>query len=787
MDGHNPQLRDDNIDIELAHGGLNLEHVSSQDRMQFSRNSFEALDTARRDGQATSPNVDDAAGVPLPDGDSSSPSINQTAEIGELRARYRKYVNHLSRFFPHLVNVRRESRYPDATLDCIDFLGGERVASRSFEIDSADNDFNTAGQGSLCQALIGMNDDMTFDHRVLLATDLSTPLIEILGSTLDLSPEMFEEHLIGSCWGGRNEDSTPSPKFWLTGNAKKDYVSLKWHKPCLKAGIINYEASDRDQLIRGNDLKRLTLGNDLGKVEVIRSYLHNIFRSHKMFQLADEGNQTMPSAWAWEERATIWSGRRENKDIYPLPTVRETPTGIPAALAKVGFDPSSLQRVQTEQEAIDLDTLSSHNVTPASPRTRSRSSNARDSTPPQQFESSFGSRARSTFQFLLHWYFRLILDLPRIPRSRPKPNPITLPKVLSCLFHNFRVRPELEYHQIMRLDHEQGSTVDFQWLVSTGNSLQNMLEVMAPTCSIGTILLANWPLGSLFEILRQDMEDYLLLINLTLSELKQNMLESSVLMHGQIRWRQLILQSDVQLQEMESSLTKMAHFAKYIKVNHEEDENHKWSKEPRLRALIQRIKDQARQNEQFTTSLMAAMSIVESERGIAEAHGVTKLTELAFFFIPLSFSASIFSMQVKEINSGNVSIWVFFPVAAAVLILAYSMRLAIRSWFVSRKRDQLRSNILEYSAIAVGERIPTRAFLSWAWDQFGKIPGIGPWHSIRVVGLAILVVIMLAVIWTRTLTTEIKVGITIPICLLWVLAMVFASLLRRHRRAPSYN
>jgi hypothetical protein len=41
------------------------------------------------------------------------------------------------------------------------------------------------------------------------------------------------------------------------------------------------------------------------------------------------------------------------------------------------------------------------------------------------------------------------------------------------------------------------------------------------------------------------------------------------------------------------------------------------------------------------------MSIIESERQSKEAALVARLTELAFFFIPLSFSASLFGMQVK--------------------------------------------------------------------------------------------------------------------------------------------
>ena len=54
---------------------------------------------------------------------------------------------------------------------------------------------------------------------------------------------------------------------------------------------------------------------------------------------------------------------------------------------------------------------------------------------------------------------------------------------------------------------------------------------------------------------------------------------------------------------------------------------------------------------QTSAALASTMSIIESKRAIAEASAVTKLTELAFFFIPLSFSVGLFSMQVQVSQS----------------------------------------------------------------------------------------------------------------------------------------
>jgi Mg2+ and Co2+ transporter CorA len=46
------------------------------------------------------------------------------------------------------------------------------------------------------------------------------------------------------------------------------------------------------------------------------------------------------------------------------------------------------------------------------------------------------------------------------------------------------------------------------------------------------------------------------------------------------------------------------------------------------------------------TALMGTMSIIESGKAINEAEQVTKLTQLAFFFIPLTFVAGVFGMNL---------------------------------------------------------------------------------------------------------------------------------------------
>jgi Mg2+ and Co2+ transporter CorA len=69
---------------------------------------------------------------------------------------------------------------------------------------------------------------------------------------------------------------------------------------------------------------------------------------------------------------------------------------------------------------------------------------------------------------------------------------------------------------------------------------------------------------------------------------------------------------------------------------------HKQFKE--LIANIERLEIEVSDCSNF---MVSAISILNSDRQIHEAISVTKLTELAFFFIPLAFSCSLFAMQVK--------------------------------------------------------------------------------------------------------------------------------------------
>lgn len=59
------------------------------------------------------------------------------------------------------------------------------------------------------------------------------------------------------------------------------------------------------------------------------------------------------------------------------------------------------------------------------------------------------------------------------------------------------------------------------------------------------------------------------------------------------------------------------------------------------------VKRTSRRIETTFQALMSSINIVESERAIREAESISKLTQLAFFFIPLSLVAGVFGMNIN--------------------------------------------------------------------------------------------------------------------------------------------
>ncbi|KAM3511978.1 hypothetical protein MY11210_004378 [Beauveria gryllotalpidicola] len=98
-----------------------------------------------------------------------------------------------------------------------------------------------------------------------------------------------------------------------------------------------------------------------------------------------------------------------------------------------------------------------------------------------------------------------------------------------------------------------------------------------------------------------------------------------------------------------------------------------------LEMLIQDVQALQRRAESTLNVLASSMGLSQSSLVIDQTSGINKLTELAFFFVPLSFITSVFSMQVKELTTAPPHMWTWGLALSLVFLATYLMRILLRS------------------------------------------------------------------------------------------------------------
>lgn len=327
----------------------------------------------------------------------------------------------------------------------------------------------------------------------------------------------------------------------------------------------------------------------------------------------------------------------------------------------------------------------------------------------------------------------------------------------------------------------RGPAVDYDFLMAPENVdlLAEYLNRTKPTAAS----LAEWitkkdtqqPLMTgltfhleyLFAIVQNDTVNTLKHMELALQEIGQHIIDDTLIQQRLVHWRLLLERFGNELQLLEDSLRRFADFIIASESSRKDNEDSQIKHNPKVKKSLEEIVLQINSLRQRTTrsykSLMANMSIVESKRGIMEAESVTKLTELAFFFIPLTFSASIFSMQVKELDASQISIAAFFILAVLITTASYALRLFIRSEMFVHQRKRILTDIRRDTGLTSGSSIPTRTFLAWMWRRIGLL-------AVIMTILMALLITPIAVLWTRDINHGFKVLITILL-----LALILAA------------
>ncbi len=165
------------------------------------------------------PEDQDAIATALPASDDGQ-SLEQPA--GPKTIRYFELIETLKTWLPHLVNVRIVGRQKRVKVGCYDFDDYTLLSRMAFSSREESEELCTSEDVSLRRTLETPPAEAV-RLRLIVAADLSTELIGTLGSTLNISPEVFEEHLINSGWSGGTYDDNNSDS-WITRDMSKDYL-----------------------------------------------------------------------------------------------------------------------------------------------------------------------------------------------------------------------------------------------------------------------------------------------------------------------------------------------------------------------------------------------------------------------------------------------------------------------------------------------------------------------------------------------------------------------------------
>ena len=370
-------------------------------------------------------------------------------------------------------------------------------------------------------------------------------------------------------------------------------------------------------------------------------------------------------------------------------------------------------------------------------------------------------------------------DAKKTRRSGSQISPITTPEPFQdsaraedqysehCLYKglSFRV-PIMNYSHMMAPENGLRPSYQMDPTLPTLSALEDL--ALRSVESRG-------PLDYLIMIILWDTSKILRSMERALAEIGSSMLDESRLQAQIDYWRKILNQFETELRRAETSLRQFAAFIPTFERTEAVQFEQAVGPQPTRELFDQCLNDiesVKQRTESAYRSLISTMSLVESKRGIAEAESVTKLTELAFLFIPLTFSASVFSMQVKELNAATVSLGDFFIVAVVITVCSYSLRLFIRSPSVLRYWKSCKDEIRTSTNAPPGTPIRASSFLKWIWRRLN--PPISPIFAI------IPTAALMATLWTRPLHEGIKAGITIMFGFLG-LALVFGFYLLRIR------
>ena len=230
-----------NLSLQTASAGSlwNLENAGSAPelRIPLPESSAPSIEHAQQPG-ANPTSASNAAG----DANAPDTGQNQPADHAPeadhpgrrprppLELNYWQKIAPLVDCLPHLRSIDPQyGRHNDVgTVTCIDYFQDPSppIVRDSFDVEQLNNRRTLSGRIRKLKTI----SDAKIVTRIILVEDLCPDLIEALGSTFQIDPEFFAEHLNRSGYSRVDYDDAP-PARWETYSMPKSHASMTWFRP----------------------------------------------------------------------------------------------------------------------------------------------------------------------------------------------------------------------------------------------------------------------------------------------------------------------------------------------------------------------------------------------------------------------------------------------------------------------------------------------------------------------------------------------------------------------------
>jgi hypothetical protein len=259
--------------------------------------------------------------------------------------------------------------------------------------------------------------------------------------------------------------------------------------------------------------------------------------------------------------------------------------------------------------------------------------------------------------------YRMWPDLPTSPRTKvTEMIPAFAPLALAP-------RTPIKFDIPNKLEATENEIRDFEALINASSSTSADMESWILQDKNQTPAGSKDPMLTLLRIAYFDTVHYLDNLEWTLDEITKDSLDEFTMTRRLPAWRKLLNELEIEIPALGHSL------GRFMAPDHAA---HRKAETILHDLQHERIPDFLKRVRAVHAALRSEMSLLDSSRSITEARTMSRLTELAFVFIPLTFASSLFSMQVVELEAG-ISLWIFVLTALGLGVLTYATRDLLQS------------------------------------------------------------------------------------------------------------